>query len=246
MSGKSTVFTLTILLVFGGSSTFGQSTRMPPAGTKTRQQKSQDSRRKDQRHNSPRSRHAWQTKTGNTSKLKKRPKVEKVAFRESATDGVEIVPIDGCASGPCECLRCVRKRATPNVGERIWGRAEYLHWWTKGMGTPALATTNPVGTSQDDAGVLGAAKSSILFGGDDLSDGSRSGGRFTLGMWLDPCQAQAIAVTYTGLQEETDTFEASNDDFSILARPFFNAETGLEDSRLIAFPPCSRDRYRST
>jgi len=126
----------------------------------------------------------------------------------------------------------------------IWGRAEYLHWWTDGMNVPPLVTTSPDGTLQDQAGVLGEPGTSILFGDSGLNRDARSGGRFTLGMWFDPCRYRGLEVTYLALAEETDTFDASGDDFAILARPFFNVQPtdaigaiqpSRFDARLIAF-----------
>jgi hypothetical protein len=118
----------------------------------------------------------------------------------------------------------------------MWVRGEYLLWWTKGMDTPPLATTSPAGTLQDDAGVLGSLNTRVLFGGGDLLDDVRSGGRVTLGMWLDPCFTTGLELSYLGLGEESAEFHGSNDDFNILARPFFNVVTGAEDARLIVFP----------
>ncbi len=117
-----------------------------------------------------------------------------------------------------------------------WGRAEYLLWWTQGMNVPALASTSPLGTLQAQAGVLGQPGSSVVFGNSDLADQARSGGRFTLGTWLDPERSHGIEANYLVLGGETESFHAGLNDFDILARPFLNAQTGLEDSRLIAFP----------
>jgi hypothetical protein len=55
-------------------------------------------------------------------------------------------------------------------------------------------------------------------------------------MWLDPCQTQGLDITYLGLEDETQTFFASDGGFSILARPFLNVQTDLQDARLIVFP----------
>ena len=37
---------------------------------------------------------------------------------------------------------------------RVWGRVEYLLWFSDGRNLPALATTSPAGTPQNQAGVL--------------------------------------------------------------------------------------------
>jgi len=126
----------------------------------------------------------------------------------------------------------------------MWGRAEYLLWWTDGMGVPPLVTTSLDGTLQDQAGVLGESGTSILFGDSGLNSSARSGGRFTLGMWFDPRSCRGLEVSYLALAEETGTFGASDADFAILARPFFNVQPtdetdailpGRSDARLIVF-----------
>jgi len=136
--------------------------------------------------------------------------------------------VDACEACPPETPAC---GWTP----WIWGRAEYLLWWTDGMDVPPLVTTSPSGTSQDEAGVLGQSGTSILYGNTGLNSDARSGGRFTLGLWLDSCGCRGIEATYMTLGTKTETFGASSDDFTILARPFFNVVTGEQDAHLIAF-----------
>jgi hypothetical protein len=99
-----------------------------------------------------------------------------------------------------------------------------------------LATTSPDGTPQAQAGVLGQPGTSILFGNTDLNHRSQSGGRVSLGIWLDECHIEGIEVTYMTLGQQTDRFAASSDEFDILARPFFNTQTDAQDSHLIVFP----------
>jgi hypothetical protein len=67
-------------------------------------------------------------------------------------------------------------------------------------------------------------------------DESRSGGRVTLGVWLDPCQQTGVEFSYLGLGEESASFSGSADQFDILARPFFDLQAGNSDARLIVFP----------
>ena len=127
-----------------------------------------------------------------------------------------------------------RLALAPCVAPFLWGRAEYLLWWTRGMEAPPLATTSSAAMNQ--AGVLGQPGTTILFGGEGLNDEARSGGRFTLGAWLDPWRRQGLEVAYVLLGAEASSFSASNDDLSILARPFFNVETNVQDARRIVFP----------
>lgn len=126
---------------------------------------------------------------------------------------------------------CIPGCIRPNV----YGRIELLSWWTDAVDTPALATTSLDGTDQEDAGVLGQLATSTLFGG-DLLDDSRSGGRYTLGFWLNPHHNRALELSYLSLGDESESFGASQADFSILARPFFDVTAAAEDARLIVFP----------
>lgn len=119
----------------------------------------------------------------------------------------------------------------------MWGRAEYLLWWIEGMDTPPLVTTSPVGTPAEQAGVLPNAQ--ILFGDEPIANGAQSGGRFTLGAWLDECECWAIEGTAMVLERAGTRFSASTDDFPILARPFTDVTDGLpgvQASTLVGFP----------
>ena len=157
------------------------------------------------------------------------------------TDAGEILGeeiVDGVASGGDDVVSDaffapgvvpVRRGSSP-----LWGEIELLSWETKGLRTPALATTSDDGTDQDQAGVLPDA--TVLFGGNQLNDDTRVGGRFRLGMWLDPMQAQTIEFAFTFLEDESTLFSGSAEDGTILARPFLNIDEDREDSRLIVFP----------
>ncbi len=148
------------------------------------------------------------------------------------------LPYGGSAcSGGCGNLNCDRCVACPcgPTGE-YWVSAEYLLWWTKGMQTPPLVTTSPVGTPQADAGVLGADGTSVLFGGQKLFDEDRSGGRFRLGKWCDQCQWIGFDFEYLFLGEESASYRECSVGLPILARPFFNVVRDEQDSELVQFP----------
>ena len=129
----------------------------------------------------------------------------------------------------CSCAHC-----QPQSYPVAWAKAEYLLWWTRGIDVPALATSSAAGTSQADAGVLGLATTDVLFGDAGLVNESRSGGRYSLGFWLDPCSS--LEATYIRLGSENETFSASDSDFPILTRPFFNTQNDANESHLVAFP----------
>jgi hypothetical protein len=122
----------------------------------------------------------------------------------------------------------------PQRSSRLWVRPEYLYWWTEGMNVPPLVTTS---TAVLDAGVLGRPTTSTLFGGSELNDDWRSGGRLHAGFWLTPLQTFGIEGNLFALEEETTIFQASSPTGTpILARPFFDIQLLAENARLLASP----------
>ncbi|MEZ6119720.1 MAG: BBP7 family outer membrane beta-barrel protein [Pirellulaceae bacterium] len=142
----------------------------------------------------------------------------------------------GCDAG-CVDPGCGPPHSYSPCGAMVWGRVEYIAWWINGGRPPILATTSIAGTAREDAGVLGMPGTEALFGGGSLFDSVQSNVRYTLGMWLDPMASRGIEASYLALDDD-ETYTASTGDFTsgILARPFYNASTTLQDSRLIAFP----------
>ena len=120
------------------------------------------------------------------------------------------------------------------ASDRLWLRAEYLHWWTEGMDTPALATTSPDGTVQEDAAVLGLPGTTVLFGG-EINDDSTHGLRLKGGFFLTRSAAFGVEGEYFGLAEQDDRFSASTGR-SIVGRPFYRTDTDQETAQLIDFP----------
>jgi hypothetical protein len=117
---------------------------------------------------------------------------------------------------------------------RFYGRAEWIQWWVRGSNTPALVTTSPDNTPANVAGILPAA--TVLFGDERVNTQSRPGGRFTLGYWLDACNTVGLEDTFLFLGNSHDSFTASSNGSPILARPFFNTDTQLQDAILLAYP----------
>ncbi len=117
-------------------------------------------------------------------------------------------------------------------------RADYLLWWSKGFGAPPLVTTSVDGTSSQEAGVLGLPTTSVLFPHGNLAGTIQHGGRIRLGYWIDPCDTAAIEGTYFALGNSSTHFNASDEQFAILARPFVNIEAGSvgNDAKLVAYP----------
>jgi hypothetical protein len=129
-------------------------------------------------------------------------------------------------------------------------RGEYTPMWAKGALLPPLFTTSPAGTDREDAGVLGEPGTTVLVGGERVEDRGRNGGRITIGHWFDIEQTFAVEARYWVLGEGG----SGDEDFTttegaIIARPFFNPNTGEQDAQLIAFPDVAtgavRAEYRS-
>ena len=136
-------------------------------------------------------------------------------------------PASSCSGGSCAACPCGRPH-------RIWVRPEYLLWWSKGMDIPPLVTTSTITT--DGAGALNVPGTSILYGNSDILDGSRSGFRLRGGLWLDRCQWWGIEGEWLKLGDESDSFTASSDGSTLLARPFFNINPFGLDENLVGGP----------
>jgi len=129
---------------------------------------------------------------------------------------------------------------------QIWARAEYLLWWTKSSLLPPLLTTSPPGTPLGTAGVLGSSGTSVLFGGSGFSANPRSGGRFTLGTWLDNDNTFGVEANFFALESRSAPFYATSSGSPILVRPFFNSDTGLRDNLFVAFPGFVQGTFKAS
>jgi hypothetical protein len=120
--------------------------------------------------------------------------------------GIEdCVGCDGCGGG----RTCI---PFPCLFDRQWfGSAEWLMWYREGQSFPTLAAT---------------AAGASLFGGNIGEDGE-SGGRFTVGRWLDRRQTQSFDVRFWGVAEETHSFSANPTNNPSVVRPFNGAGTPL-------------------
>src|SRR5262245_58536535 len=104
--------------------------------------------------------------------------------------------------GPClACTNCQPFCGPPG---RVWVRGEYLLWWLEGQRLPALLTASPLGTSQDQAGVLGTPGTTVLFGDSRVNEDARSGGRITLGAWFDARQTVGLEGNFFGVGGDRD------------------------------------------
>ncbi|MEL6109097.1 MAG: BBP7 family outer membrane beta-barrel protein [Planctomycetota bacterium] len=156
---------------------------------------------------------------------------------------------DGCDGigncGPnCGCSLCGeipsgrawRPALTLSLPQDGWVSLEAIHFWQDGMDLPPLLTTSSTGTARADAGILNRSTTSNLFGGEPIFEDALDGVRVRFGFWLDKCHTYGIGGEFFGLDREELRFSATSTGDPIIARPFFNTLTGLNDSELVAFP----------
>jgi hypothetical protein len=118
---------------------------------------------------------------------------------------------------------------------RMFLRGEYLGWFMDPMKTPALVTSSPIGTPQNQAAFIGGQDTDVLFGG-EINDEFRSGVRVQGGWYVDPTRYWAIGGDYYQLFGEGDSFSADTNSNAILGRPFYDIIAGRETAQLLSFP----------
>jgi hypothetical protein len=145
----------------------------------------------------------------------------------------------------CQGVCLIPGKVTDKGGPLLYASGEYLLWWIRDSRAPALATTgqfhlNPPGTNPPftgGGGRLGQPDTVVLFGGDDIDNEERSGGRFALGGFL-PCSKLGWELGGFFLGRRSVNFEAASST-ALIARPFFNVLTGREDVQATALPGVS-------
>jgi hypothetical protein len=116
----------------------------------------------------------------------------------------------------------------------LYLKAEYLLWWTKGNGTPALVTGS---TSRGfGAGSLSDPNTVVLYGGQRVDTGTFSGARFTAGYWFSDDHALGVEGSFFFLSPNTQSFFIGSGGSPAIFRPFFNDNIGAPDAVRVAFP----------
>ena len=121
---------------------------------------------------------------------------------------------------------------------QFWATGDYLFAFVRGSNLPALVTTSEAGTPRATAGVLGAAGSSVLYGG-WVADDLRAGFRLGAGYWFNPEKTLGIETGFIMIESRSGIFSSASNDGAILARPYTDANTGLPQAVLVAFPGSS-------
>jgi hypothetical protein len=118
-------------------------------------------------------------------------------------------------------------------GQQFWVAAEYLRWQIKNQPLPPLVTTGP---AQFPVGFLGNPGTVLLFGGNDLDQGTFSGGRFRAGMWLDASRTWGLEGSIFFLCQNNAGVSLNSNNFPVLTRPFTDVNPGAPNSEFLAFP----------
>ncbi len=87
------------------------------------------------------------------------------------------------------------------------------------MEIPPLVSTGP---DAANPGYIGSPGTQVLFGGNSVNGFGRSGGRITLGAWLNCCQTVGIEGDYFGLASASTNYSATSYGSPILSRPFYD------------------------
>lgn len=135
-----------------------------------------------------------------------------------------------------ECADCGYENCLNPFPNRLWVRGEFLALFGKAATLQPLVTSSPSGTPRAQAGVLDQPNTSVLFGEGGTDPGILPGGRFTLGYKCRPCDESGLEISYMFLANKSAVFTATNDTTPVIARPFFNVETNVQDSLIIALP----------
>jgi hypothetical protein len=120
----------------------------------------------------------------------------------------------------------------------FWVRGESLLWWIKDSQVPALITTGVPGAAALP-GVLGQSGTTVLFGASDVDNRMRAGGRFSGGVWLNNCQTIGIEGSYFFIGSRSARFDGGSSGAVgsvMIARPFFDVISGIQNAQLVAFP----------
>lgn len=148
---------------------------------------------------------------------------------------------DSCGVGSCDGSTCGSPARTnwgydlcnPGRGSKQlvlclpshgWVQMDYLMMWQRGMNIPPLLTSQPNATTAP----------TLILGNEDIMDGRLNGGRLRFGWWFANNPNLSIEGEYLGIGKSEYAFERAAVGTPILARPFFNTQTGNEDAELIS------------
>jgi hypothetical protein len=130
-------------------------------------------------------------------------------------------PGPSCAGGnPDGCGAFCANDCCGVPSNAFWVSAEALVWWVKGQALPPLVT---VGSPTDALpGALGQPGTAVVFGGDNVGNAARGGGRMRAGWWFDEEHTLGIDGGFFVLGQQLTSFAGSSPGNPAVFRPFFN------------------------
>jgi len=118
----------------------------------------------------------------------------------------------------------------------FWAEGDYLFWNVQGNPTPALVTVGPANAARAQAGNLNAPGTRVVAGDERLNGGPQSGFRLRVGMWLDADHMTGLTGSFAYFIPDSDEQAFGPGNGAVLARPFFNTLSGVQDASLVRFP----------
>lgn len=119
---------------------------------------------------------------------------------------------------------------------RAWFRADVMFGWLSGYDTPPLLARNPVGTAIDYVGDVTSPETRVIFGGNNIGDDVRIGGRLFGGYWFDDCRKWGVQADVFGIGNDNEDIDIYSDGDPILSRPFYNTDPAYDaaDAQVLA------------
>jgi hypothetical protein len=159
--------------------------------------------------------------------------------RSFAQGPVEQAPVADATTRSIGIASMLESMPTVSGPGQIWVTGDYLFAFLRGMNLPVLVTTSQPGTARSVAGILSAPTTTTLYGGEWVDGNLRSGFRVGLGFWFSPERNLGLEAGFVTILSQTSNFSANSFDGTILARPYTDATTGLQQAVLVAFPGSS-------
>ncbi len=123
------------------------------------------------------------------------------------------------------------------TGIDAWLNVGVLWGWTSSARLVPLSSQSPAGTPLGQAGVLGTPGTRVLYGNQSSLDDGQLGFRLQTGIWLNPDRRIALEADLLWLGSIDQHHRSGSPDGStIVSRPFVDANTGLPNAELVAFP----------
>jgi hypothetical protein len=118
------------------------------------------------------------------------------------------------------CFSCFGDSCS--LGYQCYGNLEYLLWWLHAAHVPPVVGTIP--TELANKTDLPPGSISVLFGGGGEQTGDHSGGRLTLGVFLDPENLFAVEFTYFQLENRSRIADFSSPGAPVIGPLFFGVQ----------------------